>query len=70
MSARMDAEEWSVLQPSVPGIHNVLLMVLTMMKDAVGKKEVSLLGVSSGKGTAANSAFLHVGADEDKPAET
>jgi hypothetical protein len=66
----MDAAEWSVLQPSIPGIHNVLRMVLTMIKDAVGKKEVSLLGVSSGKDTAANTAFLHVGADEDKPAET
>ena len=35
VSARMDAEEWSMLQPSLPGIHNVLLMVLTM-KDVVG----------------------------------
>jgi hypothetical protein len=67
-SARMKAGDWSMLCPIVPDMSGVLCMATLQMKEAAGKKEFALLGASSGKGTAATTAFMAAGNEEEAAA--
>jgi hypothetical protein len=61
--ARMKAGDFSLLAPTNANVTIPVLMTLPMMKDAVSKKELALLGASQGTGTAASTAFMRAGAE-------
>jgi hypothetical protein len=46
----------------------VVVMALTMMKTAVSKKELALLGTSQGKNNATGTAFMTGGSDAEPEA--
>jgi hypothetical protein len=53
---RWEEERYDLLQPDSPGMYVVMMfLILEQMKD-VGKKEVELVGMSSGSRTAAGGA--------------
>jgi hypothetical protein len=48
LAGRWEEERYDLLQPDIPGLHVVMLfLIVEQMKD-VGKKEVELVGMSSG----------------------
>ena len=61
--ARMKAGDNSMLVPPVAGPMNEVMLSLPMMKEAVSKKELALLGASQGNGTAAALSFTTAGSD-------
>ena len=72
--ARWSEERFDLLQPNTPGLHHILqLLMIEQIKD-VSKKELQLVGVSSGMRVAAGGlAFMKGGADpagDAKEAET
>jgi hypothetical protein len=69
--ARMKAGDNSLVAPTMAFTVFPVLMTLPMMKAAVSKKELALLGASQGKNTAAGTAFMTAGSDaEAKVVET
>jgi hypothetical protein len=72
--ARWSEERFDLLQPNTPGLHHILqLLMIEQIKD-VSKKELQLVGVSSGSRTAAGSLNFITGgavpAGEMKEVET
>ena len=55
---RMKAGDNSLLAPTISTPIFVVMMALTMMKTAVSKKELALLGASQGKNNATGTAFM------------
>ena len=60
---RMKTGDNSLLAPTSASMIFPVNMVLPMMKEAVSKKELALLGASQGKGTAAATSFMTAGSD-------
>jgi hypothetical protein len=60
----MKAGDWSMLCPTIPDMHLVISFAIMQMKESAGKKELALLGSSSGKGAVAATVFM-AGADEN-----
>jgi hypothetical protein len=60
---RMKAGDNSLLAPTMASLSLPVMMALPMMKDAVSKKELALLGASQGKGTAAATEYMRAGAE-------
>jgi hypothetical protein len=60
---RWEEERYDLLQPDSPGLHLVMMfLIIEQIKD-VGKKEVELVGMSSGSRTAAGAVdFMKGGA--------
>jgi hypothetical protein len=63
--SRMKAGDNSLLSPTIACTMSVVIMTLPMMKAAVSKKELALLGASQGKNTAAATAFMTAGTDAE-----
>jgi hypothetical protein len=63
--ARMKAGDNSLLAPTVACMMFPVAMSLPMMKAAVSKKELALLGASQGKNTAAALSFMTAGSDTE-----
>jgi hypothetical protein len=63
--ARMKAGDNSLVAPTMAFTLFPVLMTLPMMKAAVSKKELALLGASQGKNTAAGTAFMTAGSDAE-----
>jgi hypothetical protein len=61
--ARMRAGDNSLLAPTISNLGLPVMVVLPMMKDAVSKKELALLGASQGKGTAAATEYMRAGVE-------
>ena len=59
----MQAGDNSLLAPTKGNLNLVVMMALPMMKDAVSKKELALLGASQGKGTAAATEYMRAGVE-------
>jgi Flp pilus assembly CpaE family ATPase len=68
VSAWMQAGDWSLLCPTSPDMSVVLSFTILQMKEAAGKKELALLGASTGKGTLAASAYQMAGGVEEETA--
>ena len=71
---RWEEERYDLLQPDKPGSHLIMLfLTIELLKD-VGKKELELVGMSSGSRTAAGSLDYMKGgvapADAQTPVET
>jgi hypothetical protein len=54
-----------VLAPTIPSVTSPVMMALTMMKTAVSKKELALLGASQGKNNAMGTLFMTGGSDAE-----
>jgi hypothetical protein len=63
--ARMKAGDNSLLAPTIANLSLPVMMALPMMKDAVSKKELELLGASQGKRMAAATAFMRIGGKQE-----
>jgi hypothetical protein len=53
LAGRWEQECYDLLQPDLPGQHQVMMFILTEQLKDVGKKEVELVGMSSGSRSAA-----------------
>jgi hypothetical protein len=53
LAGRWEEERYDLLQPDSPGVHIIMLFLLTEQLKDVGKKEVELVGMSSGSRAAA-----------------
>ena len=53
---RWEEERYDLLQPDSPGLHVVMLFLIVEQIKDVGKKEVELVGISSGSRAAAGGA--------------
>ena len=71
LAGRWEEERYDLLQPDIPGLHVVMLfLIVEQMKD-VGKKEVELVGMSSGARVVAGSIdFMKSGAVAPADAHT
>ena len=63
--ARMKAGDYCMLAPTIECTLLAVLMSLPMMKAAVSKKELELLGASQGKNTAAAMSFMTASSDAE-----
>jgi hypothetical protein len=62
---RIKAGENTLLAPTSSNLSLPVMIALPMMKDAVSKKELALLGASQGKGTAAATEYMRAGAEPE-----
>jgi hypothetical protein len=67
--SRWSRDDFAALQPTQADASIFMMLVLVQMKGAVGKKEVALLGASSGKG-AERQTFMTAGSVDAASSET
>jgi hypothetical protein len=53
LAGRWEEERYDLLQPDSPGLHHILMFLITEQIKVVSKKEVELVGMSSGARSAA-----------------
>jgi hypothetical protein len=53
LAGRWEHERYDLLQPDIPGLHFVMLFLIVEQLKDVGKKEVELVGMSSGSRSSA-----------------
>jgi hypothetical protein len=70
LAGRWEEERYDLLQPDSPGLHHIMLFLITEQIKAVGKKEVELVGMSSGARSAAGGLDFAKGGVAPADAET